>query len=151
MSAAGEFPDRPVLAVGAIVFRGESVLLVKRAAEPNKGRWSVPGGALEVGETVKSGAVRETREETGVSVRPLRVLDAVDFIEREAQRIRWHYVIVDVLCEYERGEPSPATDAVNARFLPLRELAEYDIPAAVLQIVSEAAKSRGSSEPVPDG
>ena len=99
MSSQHEFPKRPVPAVGAIVFRDGAVLLVKRGAEPNRGRWSLPGGSLEIGETVEAGAVRETREETGVDVQPLRVLDVRNFIERKDGEVRWHYVLIDVLCE----------------------------------------------------
>src|SRR5207245_9353589 len=128
-------PEAPVPAVGAIVFRDGAVLLVKRGAEPNRGRWSLPGGSLEIGETVESGAVRETREETGVDVQPLRVLDVRDFIERKDGEVRWHYVLIDVLCEYLRGDPFPATAAESARLIPLRELGEYDVVARSLEVL----------------
>lgn len=129
-------------AVGAVVFRERAVLLVKRAGEPNKGRWSLPGGALEIGETVEAAAVRETREETGVDVRPLRVLDVRDFIERKGRQVRWHYVLIDVLCEYVRGEPIPATDAENTGFIPLRDLGEYDVVPEALEILQMTSARR---------
>lgn len=136
-------PDRPVPAVGAIVFREGAVLLVKRADEPNRGRWSVPGGSLEVGETVEEAAVRETREETGVTVRPVRVVDVLDYVEREdSGRVKWHYVLIDVLCEHVSGEPKPATDAENARFVPLRDLAEYDITPTAMAVLERASRMR---------
>src|SRR5256885_12592296 len=78
-----EFPTRPVPAVGAIVFRGSQVLLVRRRDPPSQGRWSIPGGAVEVGETVEQAVVRETREETTVEVRPREVVAVADFIEKE--------------------------------------------------------------------
>jgi len=133
--------------VGALVFRDGAVLLVKRGAEPNRDRWSLPGGALETGETVEAAVVRETREETGVDVRPLRVLDVRDFIERKDSRVRWHYVLIDVLCEYVRGDPFPATDAENARLIPLRELGEYDVVPTALEVIQMTSARRiGSGE-----
>jgi len=140
-----------VPAVGAIVFRDGAVLLVKRGAEPNRGRWSLPGGSLEIGETVEAGAVRETREETGVDVQPLRVLDVCNFIERKDGEVRWHYVLIDVLCEYVRGDPFPATDAENARLIPLRELGEYDVVPAALEVLQVTSTRRIVSDDVPRG
>ena len=140
-----EFPKRPVPAVGAIVFRDGEVLLVKRGTEPNKGRWSLPGGVLEAGETVEAGAVRETLEETGVTVLPERVFNVLDFIDAEGEHVHWHYVLIDLLCEYVRGNPFPATDAENARFIPLRELGDYDVVPAALEVVRRASSEREGS------
>jgi len=151
VSSQHEFPKRPVPAVGAIVFRDGAVLLVKRGAEPNRGRWSLPGGSLEIGETVEAGAVRETREETGVDVQPLRVLDVCNFIERKDGEVRWHYVLIDVLCEYLRGDPFPATDAENARLIPLRELGEYDVVPTALEVLQVTSTRRIVSDDVPRG
>jgi len=127
------------------------VLLVKRGAEPNRSRWSLPGGSLEIGETVEAGAVRETREETGVDVQPLRVLDVRNFIERKDGEVRWHYVLIDVLCEYLRGDPFPATDAENARLIPLRELGEYDVVPTALEVLQVTSTRRIVSDDVPRG
>ena len=138
-----EFPKRPVPGVGAIVFRDREVLLVKRGAEPNKGKWSLPGGVLEVGETVEAAAVRETLEETGVTVQAERVFNVLDFIDFEGERVHWHYVLIDLLCEYVRGKPVPATDAENTRFIPLRELGDYDVVPAALEVVRRASSERG--------
>ena len=142
MSSRNEFPERPVPAVGAIVFRDGAVLLVKRGAEPNQGRWSLPGGALEIGETVEAAAVRETLEETRVDVRPARVFDVRDFIQLEGTKVRWHYVLIDVLCEFIGGGPFPGTDAENARFVPFRELGEYDVASAALEVLQAASAAR---------
>ena len=142
MSSRNEFPNRPVPAVGAIVFRDGAVLLVKRGAEPSKGRWSLPGGALETGETVEAAAVRETLEETRVDVRPARVFDVRDFIQLEGTKVRWHYVLFDVLCEFIGGNPFPGTDAENARFVPLRELGEYDLAPTALEVLQAASAAR---------
>lgn len=140
---SNEYPARPVPAVGAIVFRGNEVLLVKRGREPNRGRWSIPGGALEAGETVEAGAAREALEETGIEVRPIRLAEVRDYIDRNASgRVRWHYVLIDVLCEYVSGEPRPASDAENARFVPLRELGDYDLSPGVAEALEKASRLR---------
>ncbi len=143
MAARHEYPERPVPAVGAFVFRGDAVLLVKRRDEPNQGLWSIPGGSLEVGETVEAAAERETLEETGVVVRSLRVAEVNTLVLRDSEdRVRWHYVLIDVLCEWVSGEPFPATDAENARFLPLAELGEYDVSPIARQALERVARSR---------
>jgi 8-oxo-dGTP diphosphatase len=142
MPTDSEFPTHPVPAVGAIVFRGSQILLVRRSVAPNRGLWSIPGGALETGETVEEAAVRETREETGIEVRPLSVFSVADYIEREGDRVRWHYVLVDVLCSYVRGEPVPASDAANARFIEMREVIEFDLAPATLDVIMRAARER---------
>ncbi len=138
MPPSHEFPERPVPTVGAVVFRRTEVLLVQRDSEPNRGRWSVPGGALEFGETVEEAAVRETLEESGVVVKPVRVFDVRDYIEREGERIRWHYVLVNVLCAHVQGEPAHASDARDARFIPWRRLAEYDVTSTAIEVIQSA-------------
>lgn len=148
MAQEDEFPDGPMPAVGAVVFREGTVLLVKRGAAPNAGRWSLPAGLLEIGETVEAAAARETFEETQVRVRPVRVFDVRDFIVPEGTRIRWHYVLIDVLCEYLDGEPYPGTDAENASFVPLRQLGEYDLVPTALEVLERASKAR-EAEPNP--
>ena len=109
----------------------------------------MPGGTVEVGETVEEAAVRETLEETGVGVRSLKVFDVRNYIETEGENVRWHYVLIDVLCEYVRGEPFPASDAENARFIPLRELVDYEITPSALDVLRNALATRGRSEDSP--
>ncbi|TLZ46145.1 MAG: hypothetical protein E6K19_01310 [Methanobacteriota archaeon] len=93
-------------------------------------------------EPVPAVGVRETREETGVEVRPLSVFSVSDYIEREGDRVRWHYVLVDLLCAYVRGEPFPASDASHARFVEMRELMELDLAPDALQVIERAAMER---------
>lgn len=139
-----EYPERPVPAAAGVVFRGEDVLLVKRRQPPNRGRWSVPGGSVEEGETVEAAAAREVLEETSVRVRPVRVLTVVDLVERdEAGRVRFHYATVEVLCEYVGGEPVPDSDADNARWIPVRELHDYDVTETALRVIQTALRERG--------
>ncbi len=143
MASPHEFPETPVPAVGALVFRDGEILLVKRGKEPRRERWSIPGGSLDAGETVEAAAAREAREETGVEVRPLRVVEVRDYVDREATgRVRWHYVLIDVLCEYVTGEPRPASDVSHARFVPLRELSEYDVVPDVIGVIERASRMR---------
>jgi 8-oxo-dGTP diphosphatase len=97
---------------------------------------------LELGETVEQAAVRETREETGVEVRPATVMWVADYIEREGDRVRWHYVLIDALCHYLRGEPFPESDASNARFVEMHELTELDIVPTALDVIERAATER---------
>jgi ADP-ribose pyrophosphatase YjhB (NUDIX family) len=97
---------------------------------------------LELGETVEDAAVRETREETEVEVRARTGRWVADYIEKAGDRIRWHYVLIDVLCLYLRGEPFPGSDASNARFVEMRELSELDIVPTALDVIERAAKER---------
>src|SRR2546427_2287087 len=141
-----EFPKRPIPAVGEIVFRGSQVLLVRRRDPPYQGRWSVPGGAIEVGETVEQAVIRETREETAVDVRPVEVITVGDFVEKQKDRVRWHYVLVDLLCLLVRGDPDPGSDATNAGFIELRELAEFDVVPSALEVIERSIARRGRTD-----
>jgi len=143
MVSRNEFPDRPVPAVSALVFRDGAVLLVKRRDEPNRGLWSPPGGSVELGETVQDAAVRETLEETGVEVHARDVVDVRDVILKQPDgRVEWHYVLFAVLCDWVSGEPFPATDAENARFIPLSELGEYDMTPTARQVLERVSRGR---------
>ena len=143
LAASNEYPERPIPGVSAVVLRGGSVLLVKRRDEPSRGLWSPPGGALEVGETVEQAAARETLEETGVVVRSVSVVEVEDVILRDAAgRVRWHYVLFAVRCEWVSGEPFPATDADHARFIPLAELGEYDLTPTAREAIERVTRGR---------
>ena len=138
-----EYPGRPVPAAAGVVFRRDDVLLVKRGGPPHQGRWSIPGGSIEEGETAGAAVRREALEETGVRVRPGRVLLVHDLIERDHEgRVRFHYAIVDILCEYEAGEAIPGSDAVNARWVPVRELHEYDVSEGALRAIAAGLEER---------
>ena len=105
---------------------------------------------MEFGETVEHAAVRETREETQVEVRPESVMWVADYIEKQEDRIRWHYVLIDVVCRYLRGEPFPRSDATNAAFVEMRELGELDLVPSALDVIGRAARERSSAAPVAD-
>ena len=118
-----EYPDRPVVGIGAVVIRDGKILLVKRGVAPSKGLWAIPGGALDLGETLQQAAEREILEETGVTIRAREPIYAFDFFERdESGRIRFHFVIVDVAADYISGDVKGADDALDARWLAPADL-----------------------------
>ena len=118
-----EYPDRPLIGVGAIIIEGDRVLLVKRAHPPIQGQWSIPGGVLEVGEMVRDAAIREAREETGLIVEPGELLGVYDRILRDLEkRVQYHYVLIDFLCRATGGELQAATDAAEVRWFTREEL-----------------------------
>jgi ADP-ribose pyrophosphatase YjhB (NUDIX family) len=157
-----EYPRQPVPAVAAVVLRSEkkesgdgpvtpcSALLVRRANPPSQGEWSLPGGVLELGETLQAGLVREVREETGIEVGPIAVLEVLDQIVREDVtnghvdvRIRFHYVLIDFICRVQGGSLASASDALDARWVRRRDIEEgtgFPLPARTRGVIEKAFK-----------
>lgn len=132
----GEYPAGPQTAVGAIVFRDDKVLLVKRTNNPGKGLWAIPGGRVKLGETLKEAAMREVKEETGVIISPKDPIYVFDLIDRDDEgRVRFHYVIVDLIAEYLSGVPSPGTDASEARWISSGELKELPVSKTTRELL----------------
>ena len=127
--------EHPVVGVGAVLIHEGKVLLIQRAKEPLRGRWIIPGGTVEVGETLEEALVREVAEETGLTVTPGHLLGVFDRIERRDGAVDFHYVIVDYLCRYVSGDLRAGSDALAARFATLAELPELDLPDKALQVV----------------
>ncbi len=122
--ATGEYPNVPRVAVGAIVFRDGRVLLIKRGQPPSQGQWAIPGGRVELGETLQAAAEREIDEETGLTIRAGNPAYTFDVIVRDdAGRVRFHYVIIDLLADYLGGELRPGDDAREARWVAPQDLA----------------------------
>jgi ADP-ribose pyrophosphatase len=122
MSVSRSF-EAPRVAVGAIVIKDEKILLVKRNKTPHKDLWAIPGGSLELGETLQEAAEREILEETGLTIKAGKPIYTFDLIEREGSgEIRFHYVIVDLFAHYTSGELSPADDALDARWFAPKDL-----------------------------
>ncbi len=118
-----EFPETPLVGVGAIIIEDSRVLLVKRAHPPLQAQWSIPGGVLEVGELVREAAIREAREETGLIVDPTDLLGVYDRVLRNLeQRVQYHYVLIDFLCRKVGGELAAASDAAEVRWFTREEL-----------------------------
>ena len=120
-----EFPQAPLVGVGAVVVHEGRVLLVRRGSEPLKGHWTLPGGLLELGESIVDGVARETREETGLVVEPLELVELIDRIHRDAGRVRYHYVIADFLCRVTGGELCAASDADAVRWVERAEWSSH--------------------------
>ena len=144
MSSGREYPLRPVVGVGVVVWHREQVLLVRRGKPPRVGHWSLPGGAQELGETIAAAARREVLEETGLVVEVGEVLAAVDMIEREAGRVRYHYTLIDFSAEAAGPELRPGGDAADARWFTPEEVAALGLWSETVRII-ELARARRSS------
>lgn len=123
-----EYPDRPVVGVGAVVVRDGKALIVKRAHEPRKGEWSLPGGMLDLGESLEDAARREVKEETGLDVELGPIIETFDRVHRDADgRVRYHFVIVDYVCWPTGGEPVAGSDAEAVAWVSADEVDHYGI------------------------
>jgi 8-oxo-dGTP diphosphatase len=135
------YPDHPIIGIGAVIIEGGRVLLVRRATEPLRGEWSVPGGMLELGEKLRDGVRREVLEETGLVVEPGEVLDVFDSIFTCDQgRTQYHYVLIDYLCRPVSGEAMPGTDVSDVRWV-----SESDLPGMRLRDSIEQVLRKGIS------
>lgn len=122
------YPDGPVVGVGALILKDGKILLSKRLNEPAKGKWSIPGGVVELGEKIEDAVIRETKEETGLSVAEPSLFDVVESINLdEAGKIRFHYVIIDFFVKVKNGFPKADSDAEELIWAPLNEVQAYDL------------------------
>lgn len=142
---AREYPSAPVAAVGGVVIDGDRVLLVKRALPPRQGEWSLPGGQLELGESLVDGVAREVREETGLDVDVGPVVEVFDRVHRdETGRIRYHFVIVDFLCRPRGGALQAGDDASEARWVARAEVAGLGVNAFAAAVIDRAFGALGT-------
>ncbi len=138
------YPKRPFVGVGAIVFKGNDVLLIKRGRPPRQGIWSIPGGLQEIGETVFATAAREILEETRVTVEVIELVDVVDSITRDdANRTQYHYTLVDVRAEWRAGAAVAADDAEAVVWAALDALEPFDLWSETDRVIRKAAEQRG--------
>ena len=123
-----EYPKHPIVGVGAIIIQNGKILIVRRGSEPGKGKWSVPGGLVELGETVKQTVVREVKEECGLDVEVDELIDVVDSMTfDENGKLKYHFVILDFFVKLKGGELKPGDDAKEALWVPLEEVEKYDL------------------------
>jgi ADP-ribose pyrophosphatase YjhB (NUDIX family) len=135
-----------VVGVGAVVVDGDRVLLVRRAHPPLQGEWSLPGGAVETGETLEAAVAREVLEETGLEVEVGPVAGVVDRIHRDAGgRVEYHYVVVDYLCRPRGGRLACASDAADARWVPAARLTAFNLTEAAGRVIDKALELARSS------
>jgi 8-oxo-dGTP diphosphatase len=148
MASSREYPERPLVGVGGVVIDSGRALLIRRASEPLRGEWSIPGGMLELGETLEQGVARELLEETGLQV---RVLELIEVFERIVytpngegagpdvlKRPRFHYVIADYLCERISGEHAAASDVTDVVFADQEDLDRFSLTETALRILHKA-------------
>ncbi|MGE5323252.1 MAG: NUDIX hydrolase [Actinomycetota bacterium] len=142
-----EYPDRPIVGVGAVIVNAGRVLLVKRGAPPLLGEWSLPGGVVEIGETLRAAAEREAREETGLIVQAGEVLEVLDrIIPGENGRAQYHYVLIDFLCRATGGELRAGGDAADAAWAGEAELEKFKLETPAIQVILRGfQKSSGSA------
>jgi 8-oxo-dGTP diphosphatase len=134
-----EYPDRPIVGVGAVIVDRGRVLLVKRGSPPLLGEWSLPGGAVELGETLRAAAEREAREETGLIVKAGEVIEVLDrIVPGAAGAPQYHYVLIDFLCTVEGGELCAGGDAADARWAGEAELASYRLEEPAQRVIRKA-------------
>ena len=133
-----DYPSTPRVAVGAVVFKNNRVLLVRRGQPPSEDLWAIPGGSVEIGETLQEAAEREILEETGITIRagePVYTFDAI--VRDDNGRIRFHYVIVDLIGDYAGGEPNAGDDAIEARWVAAQEMKELQVSPPTLKLLKE--------------
>lgn len=133
---AREYPAQPVVGVGAVVVRDGRALIVRRAHEPRKGEWSLPGGHVHLGESLADAARREVKEETGLDIHPGPIIEAFDRVHRDPDgRIRYHFVIVDFVCESSTGEAVAGSDAEAVAWVTADELDAYGVNAHAAAVI----------------
>ena len=143
MSDPREFPDRPIIGMGVVVFKGDDVLLIRRGKPPNKGSLSLPGGGQDLGETARQAAAREVLEETGLEVDVTHLVDVVDVIRGDtAGRTQFHYTLIDFAAEWRAGEPVPGDDAADAFWVPTAEVTTLGLWSETERIIKKAAALR---------
>jgi ADP-ribose pyrophosphatase len=142
------YPDSPIVGVGAVVLRGDSVLLVKRGKPPLSETWSLPGGRVHEGESLKAAAAREVKEECSVDVEMFDLIEIFEYIERDDEgRVRFHYFVFDFRAEYRSGSTAALTDALDARWVERGDLGRYALTDAARGIIEEGFRIASSRTP----
>ncbi len=139
------YPARPICGVGVIAFKDDMVLLIRRGKEPRRGEWSIPGGAVELGEPLREAARREFAEECGGEIELRDLVEAADIITRdETGRVKFHYVVVDFWAKWRGGTLTPSSDIVEARWVKPLDLDVYGLPPLTREAIEKAIAARRS-------
>lgn len=139
MSESREYPEAPRVGVGTVVLKDGRVLLVRRNRPPAEGKWSIPGGLVDLGETTEAAAVREVAEECGLAVRLQGLAGVVERIISDPDgRVRYHYVLIDYVAIPESEELHPGSDAAEARWVPIAEIGRYETTEGLAAMVAKA-------------
>lgn len=146
MASPREFPERPVVGVGGVIIEDGRALLIRRGSEPLRGQWSIPGGTLELGETLEDGVARELLEETGLQIGVIELIEVFDRIfnadgtiaPKNERKPKYHYVIVDYLCERIGGEPHAGSDVTDVTFAHEEELPRFHLTEAATRVLRKA-------------
>jgi len=141
-----EYPERPIVGVGGVIIEGGRAVLIRRGAEPLKGEWSIPGGRLELGESLQAGVARELLEETGIQVHVLELIEVFDRIYYDvdvpaaasSRSPRFHYVIVDYLCRRFAGDLRAGGDVTDAALVSEGELDKFNLTPTAIRILKKA-------------
>jgi 8-oxo-dGTP diphosphatase len=133
-----EYPKHPIVGVGGVVIQGSRVLLIQRGRPPLQGEWSIPGGMVELGESLEEGVRREVWEETGMKVEPLEIIEVFDRIQKNGSRVQYHYVIVDYVCRWAGGRLKAGSDVLGARWVTREELPHYRVTPKAASVIAEA-------------
>jgi ADP-ribose pyrophosphatase YjhB (NUDIX family) len=132
-----EYPDNPLVGVGAVIIQDDRVLLIQRGQAPLLGEWSLPGGVLECGETLREATIREAREETGLVVETRELLGVYERVIRsDDQRVRYHYVLIDFLCRPVAGDLKAGSDAADVRWFQREELDALNLPRDTRDVIA---------------
>jgi len=139
------YPDLPIVGVGAVIIDHGKLLLEKRGNEPAKGKWSIPGGVVELGETLEDAVIRETKEETCLDVEAPRLIDVVYQVDLDEEGgVKYHFVIVDYFVTVKDGQVNAASDADELQWVPLEEVENYDLTASFRRFFQKNKKKIGS-------
>ena len=135
------YPSMPLVGVGGLIVNEGKILLVKRAFEPRAGFWAIPGGTLELGETLEEALVREVEEETGIKIKVGKLLGVSNLILRDKRgRVKYHFVLVDFMAKPLRGKPKPSCETPEVRWVSLKELDKYRLTKTTRRLIDKALK-----------
>ena len=136
MSDRRLYPENPLVGVGVLIRDIDRYLLIKRAADPDKGLWSIPGGIVEIGEKADDAARREVKEETNLDVDVIEVLDVINKIVMDKEsRVKFHFIIIDYLAEFKEGALKASSDALDARWVSSEEFLLYELSPTLIQLL----------------